>query len=111
MLIGWGFVSFEGWKLLLRREILRVFIIKEAETAQYLEVVVLGVHGQVILIHVVIIRVYVVIVAMISPVLMPRTGPSPDLNLQKHLHKLPQTVLVCLALHRVLVNQCQYTFG
>jgi hypothetical protein len=80
----------------------RVIVVKEAEVAHDLEIIILGVHRDLVIVHLMIIRVNVIIVGVMAPLLS--GGPIADLNLHEQFHELLQTIFVGLALHGIFVD-------
>ena len=97
----------ESWRL-LKGVSCCVFIIEEAEVAHNLKIVVLWVHRDLIIIHVMLIRVDVIVVWM-APLLA--RSSVPNFNLHEQLHELLQAVFVRFAFHGILINQSQDAFG
>jgi len=63
-----------------------VIVIEEAEVAHDLKIVILGVHRDQVIVHLMIIRVDVIIVGVVPPLLS--GGPIADLNLHEQFHEL-----------------------
>jgi hypothetical protein len=63
-----------------------VIVVEEAKVAHDLKIIILGVHRDLVIIHLMIIRVNVVIVGVMAPLLS--GGPVADLYLHEQFHEL-----------------------